>query len=713
MGSGVRAEPAVGRSVGRDSAGAPLSQTGGSAAATGISATADANNSDEGFREIDCVRSRLSTRAIIAAEQRASRLGIGADRVLIAAGLIDEETYLRALGESIGMAFEPLDSIPRALCALDDQRLIEKASAGLLPLAIGDGVVIAIAPRATAARKLIGLVEDNPEMAVRFRLTTAEHFNRFVMRCAGNSLADRATHHLKRKWPLLSAGSSNKIRGFAVLGLLAATALAALSLAPFATALIFQVMLAALFVAWLGLRLTGALIPVPGEAPMAPTPDAALPVYTVIAALYREASSVRGLLAAIERLNYPAEKIDAILAVEADDKETRTAIAQAIAAARPRFPITVIPVPAAGPRTKPKALNVALPFARGAYTVVYDAEDRPEPDQLRRALGMFGASGPDLACVQARLCIDNTADSLLARYFTAEYAGQFDVFLPGFARMGLPLPLGGSSNHFPTATLREIGGWDPYNVTEDADLGIRLARLGYRSAMISSTTYEEAPVEAGPWLRQRTRWFKGWMQTWLVHMRQPRQLLGELGAVGVLGFQLIVGGSVLAALVHPLFLAALFFSLANGTTIWRSDTADLPIVVALYGLSAMIGYLSSAFIGWLGLARRGLSSTAWVLLLTPVHWLMLSFAAWRALYQLIAAPHVWEKTTHGLARNSHRAERMVRSLLELEGEIEALKKDGKLAVVGDVRRITGASSRISRPKDIAGAKRPGMSAGRS
>lgn len=171
-----------------------------------------------------------------------------------------------------------------------------------------------------------------------------------------------------------------------------------------------------------------------------------------------------------------------------------------------------MPVPPQGPRTKPKALNVALPFARGTYTVIYDAEDRPEHDQLRKALQAFLAGRGNLACVQSRLCIDNTDDSWLAGYFTAEYAGQFDVFLPGLASLALPLPLGGSSNHFHTETLRKVGAWDPYNVTEDADLGIRLARFGYRTGMINSTTSEESPARLRPWLRQRTRWFKGWMR---------------------------------------------------------------------------------------------------------------------------------------------------------------------------------------------------------
>ncbi|MGB9316048.1 MAG: glycosyltransferase, partial [Pseudolabrys sp.] len=162
-------------------------------------------------------------------------------------------------------------------------------------------------------------------------------------------------------------------------------------------------------------------------------------------------------------------------------------IRAAITARKHRIPITVIPVPAVGPAAKPKALNVALPFARGTFTVIYDAEARPERNQLRAGLKVFQAAGDDLACVQARLCID-TRTSWLARYFTAEHAGHFDVFLTKLAAPGLPLPLGGSSNHFRTATLRKVGGWDPHNVTEDADLGMRLARFGYRSGVILSST---------------------------------------------------------------------------------------------------------------------------------------------------------------------------------------------------------------------------------
>ena len=198
--------------------------------------------------------------------------------------------------------------------------------------------------------------------------------------------------------------------------------------------------------------------------------------------------------------------------------------------------------------------------------------------------------------------------------------------------------------HFHTATLRQIGAWDPYNVTEDADLGMRLARHGYRTTVIASSTYEEAPARLRPWLRQRTRWFKGWLQTWLVHMRAPQQLFRDLGPVGFAVFQLLAGGSVLAALVHPFFLAALIWEIATG----GAHTLHAP----LHGATLLIGYLASIMLAVIGLKRRRLLDCAWALLLMPVYWLLLSFAAWRALDQFVRDPYRWEKTEHGLARNS-------------------------------------------------------------
>jgi cellulose synthase/poly-beta-1,6-N-acetylglucosamine synthase-like glycosyltransferase len=337
--------------------------------------------------------------------------------------------------------------------------------------------------------------------------------------------------------------------------------------------------------------------------------------------------------------------------LERDDGETRAALA----AMRLRRPYEIRIVPDIGPRTKPKALNAALPFARGAFVTVFDAEDRPEPDQLRRAFEAFATHDERLACVQARLTIDNTRDNWLTGMFTAEYAGLFDVLLPGLATHRLPLPLGGSSNYFRTAVLRAVGGWDPHNLTEDADLGMRLARLGYRSAVIASTTYEEAPSRLAAWLRQRRRWFQGWLQTWFVHMRKPLRLWRELGPAGFVTFQLVVGGTVLAALVHPLFVVGFGLEFAAAGLRHGEGAAGM-MLAALAGGTFVSGYLATVVLGLVGLLRRRLSASAWVLLLVPVHWMLLSLAAWQAVYKLISDPYRWDKTEHGQARTSRMAE---------------------------------------------------------
>ncbi len=476
-----------------------------------------------------------------------------------------------------------------------------------------------------------------------------------------------ASKRLRSTWPKFSAATLCW-RSRATPLLLLALALAAMLNASSTVALSVLVVLPAAFRIWIVAHPTP---PSPDES--ADTQAEEEPVYSVIVALRGEARVVDQLLSAIERLNYPHEKLDVIIAVEAEDHATRAAIT----ARKHRIPIMIVPVPAVGPATKPKALNVALPFARGTFTVIYDAEDRPERNQLRAALKAFQSGGGDLACVQARLCID-TKTSWLARYFTAEYAGHFDAFLPKLAALGLPFPLGGSSNHFRTATLREVGGWDPHNVTEDADLGMRLARFGYRSGVVPSSTYEEAPADIDRWLGQRARWFKGWMQTWLVHMRQPYRLFRELGPGGFLAFQLIVGGNALVALVHPVLMLRMISEFLQPD--FRETSPVLELVLCL--LIIVAGYLLSAAIGFLGLAQRGLLKQAGVLALTPLHWLLLSIAAWWAALELVYAPFSWRKTEHGLDKDS-RQKGITSSLLELERLLVDLKRRGELAQIQD------------------------------
>lgn len=360
-----------------------------------------------------------------------------------------------------------------------------------MPLRLDGQNFLVVAPRDT--RRLAAFLRSPNRLAPRLRITTPARLAGFAARHGATAIGHRAAHALRRAKPDMSAGSSHPRRwlaAFSVASIVAAAALAA----PHIVSLALDAALALIFLGWAGLRLIGALAKHSPEHAREELRDSQLPIYTLIVALYREAPAVAGLINALAALDYPPEKLDIKLVVEQDDADTLGALAMLDL----RAPFEIVTAPGIGPRTKPKALNAALPFARGTFVAVYDAEDRPEPGQLRIALDAFRAADSRLACVQARLTIDNTADSWLTRLFTAEYAGLFDVFLPGLAARRLPLPLGGSSNHFRTAVVREIGAWDAYNVTEDADLGMRLFRFGYRTEVIDSTTYEEAPGQLLP-----------------------------------------------------------------------------------------------------------------------------------------------------------------------------------------------------------------------
>lgn len=244
-----------------------------------------------------------------------------------------------------------------------------------------------------------------------------------------------------------------------------------------------------------------------------------------------------------------------------------------------------------------------------------------------------------------RECCGLCAIIPFTRQFTVEYSALFDAILPALARLNFPVPLGGTSNHFPRALLEEVGGWDPFNVTEDADLGIRLARLGYVTQVLSSTTWEEAPRHFGQWLRQRTRWLKGWMQTYLVHMRHPWRLFRELGFLQGLGFHVFLGGLILSALVHPVIYAVVAW---NAVVMPARQLPNVlgtaPFAVSMATLA--IGYLSAIGIGVIAVKRRR-HRLVLAALQMPLCWLLISFAAYRALWQLWRDPFLWEKTAHG------------------------------------------------------------------
>ncbi|MEM8688062.1 MAG: glycosyltransferase, partial [Pseudomonadota bacterium] len=372
--------------------------------------------------------------------------------------------------------------------------------------------------------------------------------------------------------------------------------------------------------------------------------DADLPTYSVLVPLYAEASMVTQLLDALCALDYPAALLDIKLILEEHDRDTLAMVRAH------RLPgcFEIIVVPPCAPHTKPKALNFALPFACGDLLTIYDAEDIPDPGQLRLAAAALLRGSANLACVQARLAFYNAEHNWLTKQFAIEYASLFDVTLPVLAAYGQPLPLGGTSNHFRTDVLRRIGGWDPYNVTEDADLGVRLDRLGYRVEVLGSTTFEEATFTLGNWLRQRSRWLKGWMQTWLVHMRAPLTTWRQMGSLGFAVFQVLMGGIVVSALVHPLFLVGIAYGIASGT-FWPHPAGTFEVFLSALQLVVLIlGYGSMMLIARRGLAARGLTHLTASIALMPVYWLLVSAAGWYALWQLVRDPFYWEKTPHGL-----------------------------------------------------------------
>jgi cellulose synthase/poly-beta-1,6-N-acetylglucosamine synthase-like glycosyltransferase len=357
-------------------------------------------------------------------------------------------------------------------------------------------------------------------------------------------------------------------------------------------------------------------------------------------ALYRESDIAARLIRRLGRLDYPRALLDIVLVVEEGDQMTRLALARADLP--PWMRVVIAPVGRV--KTKPRALNFGLTQCRGSIIGVYDAEDAPEPDQIRRVVDRFHQRGSEVACLQGVLDYYNPRTNWLARCFTVEYAGWFRVILPGLQRLGLPLPLGGTTLFFRREILEQLGGWDAHNVTEDADLGMRLARHGYRTEVIATTTYEEANCRALPWVKQRSRWIKGYMMTYITHMRQPAALWRDLGPRGFLGFQALFLGSLSQALLLPLLWSFWLLALGLGHPL---DALLAPgLITAMVVLFLACEALNIA-IGVTGLRRsRQKISPLWVPTLT-LYFPLQAFAAYKALWEMLRRPFYWDKTSHG------------------------------------------------------------------
>lgn len=581
---------------------------------------------------------------------RARQLGVGGDEALRCAGLVSAAEATERLGAHLGLdvvgcgdALDPL-AAPDEEMAAWGRGALRTGVMGALDQKGRPRFTLAVEGR--RARRLVRALRFDKGLRGRLRLVPRDLLQNHVMAHAGEAMAGAAAFGFRDAAPDKSAGALNAARLLLKLALLAGAALAAgCLLSPLVTLLLIQGGLSFIFLAWFALRLAGCRLEPESAALRPPLEDRQLPVYSILIPLYKEAESVPVLVKAMAALDYPPEKLDIKLVVEADDALTRAAIANATL---PPF-MEEVAVPAIGPRTKPKALNMALAFTRGSFVAIYDAEDQPEPDQLRRALAAFRDGGPDVACVQARLCIDNGAESWISGHFAAEYAGQFDVLLPVLSALGLPILLGGTSNHFRRDVLERLGGWDPFNVTEDADLGVRLARAGWRTLVIDSTTYEEAPLSISAWLGQRARWLKGWAQTLLVHGRHPRALVRDLGWRATFALLVLTAGPFASALLHPFCVAVLAWQAGQGVLGLPAGSLAEALVSALTYSTLAVGYGGTALAIGVGLARRGerlRQTLAWSI---PFYWLLLSLAAWKALVELVRRPYHWQKTQHGLS----------------------------------------------------------------
>jgi len=575
----------------------------------------------------------------------AARLGVPPSRQVLASGVVSEFEFYRALAAEHGLRFAneapPLQPGGEVAAILREgvARVAERP---------GSPLRFAYAPPAGAPlrRFVAGKIHRRDDLV----MLTPSALAAGLRRSNAPALVRRAAWLDEAGLARFSARTgSNALQKLVALTLVGMFAFLA-TLAPVITLITVALALGPVFLGAVVLRLAAMM-----EKPPADlwrdhrwrVDDGRLPVYTVAVPLFGEEAVLGQIVAALAALDYPPSKLDIRILVEESDWGMRRAVA---ARELPPF-MQMVVVPAGVPQTKPRALNVALAEAQGALFTIFDAEDVPDPRQLRLAAARFLRAGDDLVCLQARLVIDNTEDGWLAGSCALEYAGLFDVLNPGLLRCGLPIMLGGTSNHFRTQALRQVGGWDAWNVTEDADIGFRLVRAGGRIADLPSPTLEEAPLCLRAWLKQRTRWLKGYLQTLISHLLAPRQLLREAGVAATMTFLVLALGTLLSTLGYPVFAIAMTLAYLEGSLlapIGLFETVLTALALTLSCLGGMVVVLVPALGAW----RRGAIGLWRWLPLLPIYYLLVSLAGWLALVEYVNRRFAWNKTAHGLARSS-------------------------------------------------------------
>ena len=588
----------------------------------------------------------ISPRTLLNAATRSANTGRPVHTELTATGELRTDAYCRALARHLRMPYAPAEYAPFLRPGPGRQASSLPASL-LLDAMHGQGKPAnqsVLNGMTCTPHQLSQLAASGHSIAI----AAPETLRRSYLLLYGPSYLDHATNDLERRFP----GESARVlidRPLILAITFAWATLLALNFVP--TTTVTSVIMIISGLAFAGLLLPriaalGVTFAKPEQRKRATEiKDQELPVYTLLVPLFHEGNVVATLVRSLLALDYPRSKLDIKLILEETDTATRDAISKLQLPAC----FDIITVPAGLPQTKPRALNFALQFAIGDFAVIYDAEDRPEPDQLKKAYDVFRHAPDSLACCQASLNIYNPHDSWWSRHFTIEYSALFDAILPAYKRLGFPMPLGGTSNHFRTRALRQIGGWDAFNVTEDADLGMRLARQGLACTTIQSTTFEEAPNSWRTWLPQRTRWMKGWMQTLIVDRRRR----GTRRVSHIIGTHVIFSGQILSALIHPwtyvMIATATLMPGEAKSAVFDNDLVRFAWNLAITNLIAC--YLVGIALGAASAAKRGLPQLFWTCLSLPLYWLAMSLAAYRALWQLFTKPFVWEKTPHGLWRS--------------------------------------------------------------
>jgi glycosyltransferase XagB len=585
------------------------------------------------------------------------RTGSHIDEVLISLGMISTEALRSVMARSWGLPVVDLAVTERdeeLIRRWSGQRMIAENWMPVRRDATG-AIVVATARVPDAERR--AAIESTLGERATFVVATSWDIRNLVLTVFRSAIADEAANELFRQNPALSARvvfSRGQKVGFVALALVT---LVALAIWPAPTVITVITVVSVTFLASTvfkyAVAMQGAKFDIVERVTrddVESLRDDELPRYTVLVPVFKEANIVPQLVGNLGRIDYPADKLEVLVLIEEEDHLTR----DAYLASDPPPNFHIVTIPKGTPQTKPRACNVGLFFASGEYLVIFDAEDAPEPDQLKKAVIAFRRGGEKTVCVQAALNYFNADENVLTRMFTLEYNYWFDYMLAGLDAYDLPIPLGGTSNHFRTAALIELGGWDPYNVTEDADLGIRASALGYRVGVINSTTMEEANTSIPNFVRQRSRWIKGYMQTSLVHARRPAALIREIGLRRFAAFALLIAGTPLTFLgVIPLYLVTLFSVFIPSE--WFSPF--FPVwLLWLTLVNFVIGSSVMVYLSMMGPYKRGTFDLILWALLNPVYWILHSVASYKALWQLLVKPHYWEKTEHGLTTRTHDAE---------------------------------------------------------